>query len=127
MSIIWFNEKTKDCVATIADSNITLNKPALTFVEHAYNVMLGLNLDEKKVYIKPITKERCFRGDLNEDELHNITIRSSYARISNKSFINEIKKILGVTTLDNATKKFSATWNENINGLVIDLDKEVLR
>ena len=47
MGILWFDEKNKDLIATIATSNITLNKPAKGLIDFAYSVMIGVNPDAR--------------------------------------------------------------------------------
>ena len=125
--IKWFDmeEKNKNCVATIYDSNITLNKHACDFISTAYTVMLGIDYDNKAVFIKPLNKDVATRGDIPNSTQYNITIRSSYGRISNVDFIKEVKGVLGVDSLKINPKKFNVEYNENYNTLKIDLTKEV--
>ncbi len=124
MNVTWFNENQKSLISTIQNNNITLNKTCIYVIEHAYRVMLGLDYDEKTVYIKPLSKEESIRGDIKENHQYKITIKSSYARVSNKSFINEIKKTLGIDDLSNP-KKFISEYDEKSKTLKIDLNKEV--
>ncbi len=124
MSIQWFNEKQKSLVSTIQNNNITFNKTCVNIIEHAYSVMLGLDYDNKVVHIKPLSKEDATRGDITTKEQYKITIKSSYARVSNKLFINEIKKMLGISDLTDP-KKFNTSYDEQKKTLLIDLNKEV--
>ena len=125
--IKWFDmeNKNKNCVATIYDSNITLNKHACDFISNAYTVMLGIDYEDKLLFIKPLNKDIATRGDIPESSQYNITIRSSYGRISNVDFIKEVKGILGVDSLKTSPKKFNVEYVENYNTLKIDLSKEV--
>ena len=54
--IKWFDidKKNKNCIATIYDTNITLNKHACDLISTAYTVMLGLDYDNKMLFIKPL-------------------------------------------------------------------------
>ena len=124
--ITWFNSdaKSKNCIATISDSSITLNKYACDFIKNAYTVMLGLDYDKKLVYIKPLNKDQALRGTISQSNQYKITLRSSYGRVSNVDFIREIKSILCLESLIE-TKKFNAFWNENDETLEIDFTKEV--
>ena len=125
--IKWFDmeNKNKNCVATIYDSNITLNKHACDFISNAYTVMLGIDYEDKLLFIKPLNKDIATRGDIPESSQYNITIRSSYGRISNVDFIKEVKGILGVDSFKTSPKKFNVEYVENYNTLKIDLSKEV--
>ena len=125
--IKWFDldEKQKNCIVTIYDSNITLNKYTCNYLTTAYTVMLGLDYSEKLLYIKPLNKDIATRGDIPTSSQYKITIGGSYGRISNVDFIKEIKTILGVESLKIAPKKFNVELIENNSILKIDLKREV--
>ena len=115
--IKWFDmeSKNKNYIATIYDSNITLNKHACDLIDTAYTVMLGLDYTNKQLFIKPLSKDVATRGDIPESSQYNITIRSSYGRISNVDFIKEVKGILGVDSLKVNPKKFNVEYQEQQN------------
>ena len=125
--IKWFDidKKNKNCIATIYDTNITLNKHACDLIDSAYTVMLGIDYDNKFLFIKPLNKDVAMRGDIPSTSQYNITIRSSYGRISNVEFIKEIKGVLGVDSLKIIPKKFYVEYIKTSNILKIDLSKEV--
>ena len=125
--IKWFDidKKNKNCVATIYDTNITLNKHACDLINTAYTVMLGIDYDSKALFIKPLNKDVAMRGDIPSTSQYNITMRSSYGRISNVEFITEIKGVLGVDSLKIIPKKFNVEYIEANNILKIDLTREV--
>ena len=125
--IKWFDadKKNKCCIATIYDTNITLNKHACDLIDIPYTVMLGIDYDNKILFIKPLNKDVATRGDIPASSQYNMTIRSSYGRISNVDFIKEIKGILGVDSLKVNPKKFNVECCEPTNTLKIDLTKEV--
>lgn len=125
--IKWFDteRKSKNCIATIYDTNITLNKHSCDLIDAAYTVMLGLDYDKKLLFIKPLNKDAATRGDIPTTAQYNITIRSSYGRISNVDFIKEIKGIIGVDSLKSNPKKFNVEYSDTMNAITIDLSKEV--
>ena len=125
--IKWFDieDKNKNCIATIYDTNITLNKHACDLISNAYTVMLGLDYEKKILFIKPLNKDIATRGDIPSTSQYNITIRSSYGRISNVDFVKEIKGILQVDSLKPNPRKFIVEYLESMNALSIDLTQEV--
>lgn len=124
MNITWFNEKPKDCIVTIGNGSITLNKPAVMFFENAYSVMLGTNIDGKIIIIKPLNKERALMHDIPDNSKYRITIRSSYGRITNKAFLKEIVDWFQIDVL-NEVKKFKANWDHKNEILLVDLKEEI--
>ena len=122
MSFIWASKKPNDGVATIYESNITLNKAASSHFEHAYNVLLGLDVAQQKVAIKPVTKEEFDIGAIPEEKRHKITVKPSYARVSNKKFIKELAEVAGIDLQEGQSFKFKTYWEKKENLLVIDLN-----
>lgn len=126
MSFVWTSKKPKDGVATFYESNITLNKAASSHFENAYNVLLGLDRDGMKVAIKPMTKEEVDIGAVAKEKRHRITVKSSYARVSNKKFIKEVAELAHIDLADNNSVKFKAKWSKEDGFLIVDLnDPEV--
>ncbi len=86
--------------------------------------MLGLDSENKVVYIKPINKDESTRGSIDINEQYKITVKNSYARVSNKSFITEIKKIINIDDLTNP-KKFITSFDDENKTLLIDLKRGI--
>jgi hypothetical protein len=123
MSFVWASKKPKDGIATIYESNITLNKAASSHFENAYNVLLGLDPDSKKVAIKPVSKEEFDIGAIPSEKRHKITVKPSYARVSNKKFIKELANVANIDLQNNHSFKFKAFWSKPEKLLIIDLNQ----
>jgi hypothetical protein len=123
MEITWFNERPKDLVVTLAAGNITLNKPATTFFENAYSVMLGFDKDKSIIVIKPLNKEESMRHDIPDKSKYKITVRSSYSRVTNKAFMDIISEMMGLN-FENEVHKFKANWESKNHILIVDLKEE---
>lgn len=108
-------------MVSIYETNITLNKPASVHFNHAYSVMLGLDKDGKKLGIKPLSKEDYQRGDIPEEKIYKISLRSSYSRISNKGFVTHLANKLGFDFTQTNMYKFEAKWDSDEKVLVVDL------
>jgi len=121
----WINKDQGNKIATIYDTNITLNKPSSIYFIHAYAVMLGVDEETKKLAIKPLTKELYERGDIDKEMLYKIGVRSSYARISNKTLIKEISALFPLDFEKQKMYKFSCDWEEKEKSLVIDFNQPV--
>jgi len=117
----WTSRKPAEGIATVYESNITLNKSASTHFETAYRVLLGLDKINKKIAIKPITKQEHERGTMPDEKKHKITVRPSYARVSNKKFIREAVEIANIDLTENNAVKFKTLWSKQDQALIIDL------
>jgi len=122
MSFVWASKKPKDGVATLYESNITLNKAASTHFERAYSVLLGIDATTMRIAVKPISKEQVDLGTIPEEKRHKITVRASYARVSNKKFMKELAEIANLD-LSSQTYKYKTTWSREDSALIIDLNE----
>lgn len=120
MSFTWFNEKPKEVIVTLASGHITLNKQGSLLFEHAYNVLLGVDHTTHRIAIKPLDKDESMSQIYPNNKKYKITVRSSYARITNKAFMEEISMLTGMN-LKETPVKFPATWDTKDQILVIDL------
>ncbi len=123
MSFVWVSKKPKEGIATLYESNITLNKSASSHFDHAFSVLLGLDSTSKKVAIKPISKEEDELGAIPEEKRHKITVKPSYARVCNKKFMKEVSNLIGVDLKDNNSFKFKTNWSKEDSALIIDLNQ----
>ena len=123
MSFEWTSKKPNDGIATLYESNITLNKSASSHFDHAYSVLLGLDRDGLLVAVKPISKEEFQLGAIPEEKRHKITVKPSYARVCNKRFMKEISEVANINLIDNQSYKFKTTWSKKDMALIIDLNK----
>jgi len=124
MEINWFNEKPKDCIVTLSQGTLTLNKPATNYFENAFSVMLGTDKKNKLIVVKPLTKSDAMRHDIPENKKYKITVRSSYSRVTNKAFLEEVSEMTGFPFTED-THKFKATWDSKDQLLIIDLKEEI--
>ncbi|MFK5883741.1 MAG: hypothetical protein QM489_05295 [Candidatus Izemoplasma sp.] len=124
MSFEWTSKKPNDGVATMYESNITLNKSASSHFDTAYSVLLGLDRKELLVAVKPISKEEFQLGAIPEEKRHKITVKPSYARVCNKRFMKEIAEVAKIDLVDNNSFKYKTTWSKEDHALIIDLKNQ---
>lgn len=120
----WASKKPLDELATLYEANITLNKSATNYFESAYIVLLGLDKEKKLIAVKPVTKEEVSLGYIPEEQRHNITVKSSYSRICNKLFLQEVAELLNLDFDHKNSYKFKAFWSKDEEALIINLNKE---
>lgn len=125
MTFKWFSKNESDLIATIYDTNITLNKAASEHFETAYSVMLGYDPTKKVIGIKPLTKEADNLGHIPEDQKYKISVWQSYARISNKMFISSVAVDIKIVFKKSEAHKFKCEWDKQEKVLKIYLNEEV--
>jgi hypothetical protein len=121
----WVSRKKVDEIATIYESNITLNKSATSYLEKAYVVLLGIDKERHLIAIKPIRKGDPDLEYIPKEQRHNITVKSSYSRISNKRFIEDLSEIIDLDFEENNYYKFECYWSDEDQSLIIKLKEGV--
>ena len=117
----WVKGNAYTPVATLYANNITLNQAAAALVQDARWVMLGLDHDNKRVAIRPVSKQEIDRKQVMLQQLHKVSLGKGYARISNKQVMEEIAGTLKQSLNGD---KFEAVYDEASNLLVIELMKQ---
>lgn len=124
MNVEWFtNEKEK--IATIYETNITFNTVAANYFKSAYSTIVGFNIEETRLLIKPVTKEEVNIRNLSEDSLHPMSIKPSYGRINGKSLIKKLCYYFPIDFTEQKAHRYFCEWNPTENLLEIDLKREV--
>ena len=124
MNVEWFtNEKEK--IATIYETNITFNTVAATYFKNAYSTLIGYDLEEQCLLIKPISKDEVAIRNLSEDDLHPISIKPSYGRINGKSIIKKLTCFYPIDFSISKSHRFLCEWINSENLLKIYLEREV--
>lgn len=111
MNFEWSSSDVATMTLTIYPTNITLNKAASRYFENVSYVMLGIDKEAKKIGIKPITKEDINNNIYPKDRMHRISLGSSYARICNKNFINDLAQFFNLDFEKNQNYKIQVTYD----------------
>lgn len=114
----WFNGSSFTSIVTIYPNNFTLNTSAGQHFQEVRYCMIGIDRQNLKVAIRPVNKEEIDLQLFPLEQLHKVSVGKGYVRISNKTVIEEIEKLINVTL--NGVK-FSAVFEEKENMLLIDL------
>ena len=124
MGIQWFSN-TFDGVVTLYETNITLNTVASSHFVNSYLTLIGFDSSNDTLVIKSLNKVEATSGSYNDQELHPISIKKSYGRVSGK---NIIKNLLKYYPLDFQTKslhKFPCEWDDMSKSLIVYLREEI--
>ena len=117
--IKWFNVKDRTGVASLYPNNITLNTAAMSPLDFAYRVQVGLD-DSGNIIIKPLSREVVESGVLDECCLLKLEIHKSFARISSALLLKQISEVLGIT-LSKTPTQFQTSWDSVENILIINV------
>lgn len=117
----WVKGNAYTPVATMYANNITLNQAAAALFQDVRWVMVGLDHENKRIAIRPVTKQEIERKQVMLQQLHKVSVGKGYARISNKQVMAEIAAMLQQPLNG---EKFEAAYDEASNLLMIELMKQ---
>lgn len=116
----WYDGNAYTMFATIYYGNITLNKQASIYLENHEYCLLGFDEKNKKIAIKGCDMKDVELKLVDITNLNKLSKSKSYTRISNKSFNQEVSKILDAK-FDG--EKFKLNYDEKERMLVINLNE----
>lgn len=125
-----YSKKSKTSFLTVSNSDINprlyLNTKIMRILEEKVDFKIksfkvGVNQDENILILKPLNKYKGKNLKLYQKE------EASNASVSNISLINLIKsELLPIDFKEGEqSKRFYADWDENLNSIVINFNKEV--
>ena len=118
----WVKGNAYTMLVTLYPNNFTLNNVAAAYFEDIRWCCIGLDREERKVAIRPVTKREVDLKLIPLEQLHKVSMGKGYARISNKALIEEIVQLTGIEC--NGIK-VPAQFDEREKMLIIDLNNPV--
>ena len=117
----WIKGNTYTSVVTLTDTNITLNNVAASYFADYRWCIIGIDDQEKYLAIKPVSKNDIDLHLYPMEDLHKISMGNGYARITNKSLMNQIRETCGYALTG---VKLVASWQESAGMLCVSLSQE---
>ena len=124
MNVEWFTKSPKG-VVTIYKSYITLNTAAANNFKNSFGTIIGYSSEEKTLVIKSITKEELSMGLYKNIEVHPISIKPSYGRISGRTIINKLCEYYPIDFSENSLKKYECEWSKEDKTLTVFLERRI--
>lgn len=124
MDIQWFSKSPKG-VATIYESNITLNTVATNHFKSAFGILIGYSAERKTLLIKSVAKEDIAMGLYKDLEIHEISVKPSYGRITGKSIISKLCEFYPIEFNQSSLNKYECEWNSEEKTLEIFLERRI--
>lgn len=114
----WVKGNAYTLVLTLYPNNITLNSSAASYFEDVRWAMIGIDKENHRLGIRPITKREIDLKLVSKDQLHKVSLGKGYARISNKTVMEELA---GIIHRPLNGLKINAEYDDKENMLIADL------
>jgi len=116
----WIKGSSYSMIVTLSPNYITLNNYAASHFKDVKWCMVGIDEDEKKMAIKPVSKTDIEMQIYPMESLHKVSVGTGYARISNKTVMQTLASICDEPLASNA--KYAAAYDEKEAMLIVDLN-----
>ena len=124
--IEWFSSKNRNDYVTIDAKSLTFSIGTKKILETAYKAMLGIDKEKNIIYLKLVNSDLANRGDLDQSMLNHISIGKSYARITNKSFVEYLVQNNLINFNNKKCLKFKIDFDKSNSDLIINLKEEIV-
>ncbi|MFV0379874.1 MAG: hypothetical protein ACK5KQ_03510 [Anaerorhabdus sp.] len=115
---------TKSPQVTMYSNNVSLNSTAANFFLNSRYCCVGIDQENLRVAIRPVTKREVDLGLVDKLQLHKITVGSGYARVTNKEIANSINNLV---KNPEEGMKFHAKFDHKENYLVFYLKDKIIK
>lgn len=115
---VWIKSNANQYILTLTNSSITLNASAANLFQHVRWCMIGIDGEQMRLAIRPVTKEEIDKQMVDVHALHKVSIGKGYGRISSKACMEELSQLL---ELELDTLKIEAKYDEENQYLIADL------
>ncbi len=118
----FFDTNDKKGVATIYDRHILFNSKLIKYFNNAYKVRVGIDKDDKKIYVFMLNKDYVLSGEINETSLLPLSVSKSYVRIASKDLIKFITESFKLDVNKEKSIQFDATYDDSKKAIIIDME-----
>ncbi len=118
----FFDTNDKKGVATIYDRHILFNSKLIKYFSNAYKVRVGIDKDDKKIYVFMLNKDYVLSGEINETSLLPLSVSKSYVRIASKNLIKFITESFKLDVNKEKSIQFDAIYDDSKKAIIIDME-----
>lgn len=91
----WVRSSGSGMTLTISSGALTLSSSAAAHFQHVRYVMVGIDKENGRVALRPISRRVQEQGTIPADALYRISIGKGYARVTSKSVIRQLSEAFG--------------------------------
>ncbi len=121
----FFDSNEQKGFVSIYDSHFTFNKGLLNYFKDTYRVRVGIDRDERKIYVFLMNKDYCMSNEFQETSLLPISMAKTYARVCSSSLVNYVTNSFSLTIPRGKYLRYKANYDEKKRAIIINLEEEV--
>lgn len=111
--------------AAIYDSHITFSKNMVKYFQEAYKTRVGVDKENKLIYVYPLNKDIALSGEIPETSLLTISISKTYARICSRALITYLSGIFNLEIGKKEFVRFSTSYDDVKKAIIINMGGQI--
>ena len=119
--IEFFDIDTYKGSASIYENHITFNKSMLKYFQDGYKARVGIDKENKKVYVFILNKDYALSGEVPETSLLSISTSKTYARICSRAMVDYVCKEFDLNIPKKEYLRYEASYDEKKRALIINV------
>ena len=117
----FYDQNDGSGLASIYERHISFNTRLIKYFDDCYKVRIGIDLDEKKIYVFIYDRNFAESGEIPESSLLSVQVSKSYVRISSKQLVEYIRSKFNLEIPKGEYLQYSASYNDMKKAIIIDM------
>ena len=117
----FYDQNDGSGTASIYERHISFNTRLIKYFSDCYKVRVGIDLDEKKIYVFIYDRNYAESGEIPESSLLSVQVTKSYVRISSKQLVEYIRLKFDLEIPKGEYLQYNASYNDLKKAIIIDM------
>ena len=117
----FYDQNDASGLASIYERHISFNTRLIKYFSDCYKVRVGIDLDEKKIYVFIYDRNYAESGEIPESSLLSVQVTKSYVRISSKQLVEYIRSKFDLEIPKGEYLQYNASYNDLKKAIIIDM------
>ena len=117
----FYDQNDGSGLASIYERHISFNTKLIKYFDDCYKVRVGIDTDEKKIYVFIYNKDLSQSGEIPESSLLTVQVSKSYVRISSKQLVEYIASKFKFEIPKKEFLQYKASYNDAKRAVIIDM------
>lgn len=118
----FYDQNDGSGLASIYERHISFNTKLIKYFSDCYKVRIGIDSNEKKIYVFIYDKDYAESGEVPESSLLSVQISKSYVRISSKQLVEYISEKFNLIIPKKEFLQYKAVYDSKKKAIIINVE-----
>ena len=117
----FYDQNDGSGLASIYERHISFNTKLIKYFDDCYKVRVGIDTDEKKIYVFIYDRNYAESGEIPESSLLSVQVTKSYVRISSKQLVEYIASKFKLEIPKKEFLQYKAFYNDEKKAIIVEM------